>query len=73
LDLRLINGCVHPGYAEAGCNCFSKSSKASFIEKKAREAVDNPQLWKDDPPEFILDIIANNWLSLKKEEVHVCT
>jgi hypothetical protein len=33
LDLRLINGCVHPGYAEPGYNCLSKSNKASFIEK----------------------------------------
>jgi hypothetical protein len=26
---------VHPGYAEAGCNCFQKVINASFIEKKS--------------------------------------
>jgi hypothetical protein len=26
----------------------------------AREAVDNPQIWKYDPPEFIVDVIAND-------------
>jgi hypothetical protein len=34
MDPRLLNSCVHPGYAEAGCNCFPQSNKASFIEKK---------------------------------------
>jgi hypothetical protein len=36
LNPDILNGCVHPGYAEAGCNCFSKSNKASFIEKKTK-------------------------------------
>jgi hypothetical protein len=28
------NEVKHPGYAEAGCNCFLISNKASFIKKK---------------------------------------
>jgi hypothetical protein len=35
-----LNSCVHPGYAEAGCNCFSQSNKTSFIEKKKKFAAD---------------------------------
>jgi hypothetical protein len=33
-SMQCLSKSVHPGYAEAGCNCFPQSNKASFIEKK---------------------------------------
>ena len=38
-------------------HCSGESNFAAHV--LAREAVDNPQIWKDDPPEFIVDVIAN--------------
>jgi hypothetical protein len=35
MNSGLLNGCVHPGYAEAGCNVLKKlSNKAPLIEEK---------------------------------------
>jgi hypothetical protein len=39
-------------------HCPRESNFAAHV--LAREPVDDPQLWKDDPPEFIIDVIAND-------------
>jgi hypothetical protein len=39
-------------------HCRRESNFAAHV--LAREAVDNPQIWKYDPPEFIVDVIAND-------------
>jgi hypothetical protein len=39
-------------------HCPRESNFAAHVV--AREAVDDSQLWKEDPPDFIVDVIANN-------------